>query len=166
MRSPRSFSVVVWSGIFSFLFLLAGCSDFFGFKSKEIKFPEDHARFERIVNAIEGLRQAYVGQDVDELRELMLPLSALRRLQVEMEKDFNVYDEIDLEFTVERMTIKRGRAIVNVRWKGEWKQRTMELVSFDGQGHGVLIWSGKQVILLADVGGDLPFGMATRESLL
>ena len=95
----------------------------------------------------------------------MLPLDVLQRLQVEIEKDFNVYAEIDLKFAIERMAIKGGRAMVNVRWEGEWKRQTAELVGLTGQGHGVLIWSGKQVILLAAVDGDLPFGMATRESL-
>ena len=166
MRSPGSLSViVVWGGILSLLFSFTGCSNFFQLKSKLPKFPEDHARFERIVNAIESLRQAYVGKDVDELRGLMLPLDVLQRLQVEIEKDFNVYAEIDLKFAIERMAIKGGRAMVNVRWEGEWKRKTEELVSLAGQGHGVLVWSGRQVILLADVDGDLPFGMATRESL-
>ena len=167
MRSPGFLSVVaVWSGILAFLFLLSGCSDFFALKSKLQQFPEDHARFERIVNSIENLRQAYAGKDVDELRELLLPLDVLQRLQVEIKKDFSTYAKIDLEFTIERMAIKGGRAMVNVRWEGEWKRRATELVGLTGQGHGVLIWSGRQVILLADVDGDLPFGMATRESLL
>ena len=167
MRSPGSLSIiVVWGGILSLLFSFTGCSNFFELKSKLPKFPEDHARFERIVNAIENLHQAYVGKDADELRELMLPLDVLQRLQVEIKKDFSTYAKIDLEFTIERMAIKGGRAMVNVRWEGEWKRRATELVGLTGQGHGVLIWSGRQVILLADVDGDLPFGMATRESLL
>ena len=166
MRSHGFLSVaVVWGAILSLLFLFPGCSDFFRLKSKPLQFPEDHARFERIVNAIETLRQAYEEKNFGELRELMLPLDVLQRLQVEIEKDFSTYAAIDLDFTIERMAIKGGRAIVNVRWEGEWKRKTEELVSLAGQGHGVLILSGKQVILLADVDGDLPFGMATRESL-
>ena len=166
MRSLRFFSVVVVrGGILSLFFLLHGCSNFFTLESKLPRFPEDHARFERIVNAIEKLRQAYVGKNVDELRELMLPLDVLQRLHVEIEKDFSVYAEIDLDFTIERMAIKGGRAVVNVRWEGEWKRQAAELIGLTGQGHGVLVWSGRQVILLADVDGDLTFGMATRESL-
>jgi len=168
MRSQGFLSIVaVWSGILVLLFLLSGCSDFFALKSKLQKFPEDHARFERIINAIENLRQAYVAQNLDELRELMLPLDGLQRLQVEIEKDFSTYAEIDLELTIERIAIKGGRAMVNVRWEGEWKRQTGKLIGLAvaGKGYGILIWSGKQVILLAGVDGDLPFGMATRESL-
>ena len=142
MRSPGSLSViVVWGGILSLLFSFTGCSNFFQLKSKLPKFPEDHARFERIVNAIEKLRQAYVGKNVDELRELMLPLDVLQRLHVEIEKDFSVYAEIDLDFTIERMAIKGGRAVVNVRLEGEWKRQAAELIGLTGQGHGVLVWS-------------------------
>ena len=94
----------------------------------------------------------------------MLPLDGLERLQLEMQKDFNTYAEIELEFTIERMAIRGGRATVNVRWEGQWKQQARD-VGITEQGHGVLVWSGRQVILLADVDGDLPFGMATRESL-
>ena len=83
---------------------------------------------------------------------------------MEMKKDFNTYAEIDLEFTIERMAIKGGRVTVNIRWEGEWKQQASD-AGITEQGYGVLIWSGRQVILLADVDGDLPFGMATRESL-
>lgn len=149
---------MVLGGILSLLLILAGCKD------KPPQYPEDHARFERIVEAIDNLRKAYVEKDTDDLRELLLPLEVLERLQLEIEKDFSEYSEIDLEFTIERMAIKGGRATVNVRWEGEWKREAQEL-GLTGQGHGVLIWSGKQVILLADVDGDLPFGMATRESL-
>lgn len=135
-----------------------------GCKSKELKYPEDHARFERIVKAGEDLRKAYEEKDADALRELMLPLDGLDRLQLEIQKDFNAYADIHLEFTIERMAINGARATVNVRWEGTWKHKPQD-VGIAGQGHGVLIWSGKQVILLADIDGDMPFGMATRESL-
>jgi hypothetical protein len=159
MRSPVPFSSLMVCGVFfSLLLFVPGCS------SKTPQYPEDHARFERIVEAIEGLREAYQEKDSEALRELMLPLEGLERLQMEMKKDFNTYAEIDLEFTIERMAIKGGRVTVNIRWEGEWKQQASD-AGITEQGHGVLIWSGRQVILLADVDGDLPFGMATRESL-
>ena len=152
-------SSTVWAILFFSLLLFVG-----GCKSKPPQYPEDHARFQRIVEAVERLREAYEGKDSEALRELMLPLAALERLQMEMQNDFSAYAEIDLDFTIERMTIKGGRAIVNVRWEGAWKRQARD-AGITGQGHGVLIWSGKQVILLADVDGDLPFGMAARESL-
>ncbi len=159
MRSAVPFSSLMVCGVFfSLLLFVPGCS------SKTPQYPEDHARFERIVGAIEGLREAYQEKDSDALRELMLPLEGLERLQMDMEKDFNTYADIELQFYVERMAIKGGRATVNSRWEGEWKRQARN-TGITRQGHGVLIWSGRQVILLADVDGDLPFGMATRESL-
>lgn len=159
MRSIRIFpSIVVWVGFLASLFFLPGCN------SKVLQYPEDHARFERIVTAGEQLRKAYEEKNADALRELMLPLDGLERLQLEIQKDFNAYTDIELEFTIERMAINGGRATVNVRWEGTWKRQPQD-VGIAGQGHGVLVWSGKQVILLADTDGDLPFGMATRESL-
>lgn len=137
----------------------------FGCESKPPRYPEDHARFERLVEAVEALRRAYEEKDNESLRELMLPIEGLQRLELEIQKDFRAYQVIDLDFTIERMTVKGGRASVNVRWEGEWSRQPGD-VPISGQGHGVLVWSGKQVVLLADVGGDLPFGMATRESLL
>jgi len=159
MHFARSYSpIVVWGSLVAILFFLPGC------KSKLPQYPEDHARFERIVKAVEDLRKAYEEKNEDALRELMLPLDGLERLQLEIQKDFNAYADIDMEFTIERMTINGGRATVNIRWEGTWKRKPQD-VGIVGQGHGVLIWSGKQVILLADIDGDLPFGMATRESL-
>ncbi len=159
MRSAVPFSSLMVWGVFFFLLPFgSGCS------SKTPQYPEDHARFERIVEAIEGLRGAYQEKDSEALRELMLPLEGLERLQLDMKKDFNTYADIELKFSIERMAIKGGRATVNIRWEGEWKRQARN-TGITRQGHGVLIWSGRQVILLADVDGDLPFGMATRESL-
>ena len=149
---------MVWGVLLSILLFLPGC------KSKLPRYPEDHARFERIVEAIERLREAYEEKDFEALRELMLPLEVLERVQLEIQKDFSAYAEIDLDFSIERMAIKGGRATVNFRWEGKWNRQAGD-TGISGEGHGVLIWSGKQVILLADVDGDLPFGMATRESL-
>lgn len=159
MSSIRIFpSIVLWVGFLAILFFLPGCN------SKVFQYPEDHARFERIVKAGEDLRKAYQEKDANALRELMLPLDGLGRLQLEIQKDFSAYTDIELEFTIERMAINGGRATVNIRWEGTWKRKPQD-VGIAGQGHGVLVWSGKQVILLADTDGDLPFGMATRESL-
>jgi hypothetical protein len=159
MRVPASFSSLVgWVLLCVLLVFVSGC------KSKPPQYPEDHARFERIVAAIDHLRDAYREKDANALRELMLPLDGLERLQRTMKNDFETYAKIHLEFTIERIAINSGRATVNVRWEGEWN-RPGQVVGKLEQGHGVLIWSGKQVILLADIDGDLPFGMAARESL-
>lgn len=156
MRVSSSLVCLIgWAVLLSLLALLPGCKD------KPPRFPEDHARFERIVEAVEALRQAYEEKDEAALRELMLPLENLQRLELEIQKDFRSFQDITLKFAIERMVIQGERARVHVRWEGEWTEKAGRGPLFR-QGHGVLIWSGKQVILLADVEGDLPFGMANR----
>ena len=152
--SPR---LVFFLGL-SLAFFLPGCGD------KPPRYPQDHARFERIVEAVEALRLSYEEQDTAALQELMLPLEVLLRLQAEIQKDFLTYSEISLSMTIERMAIKGGRATVNFRWEGVW-QETLQGSILNGRGHGILVWSGRQVILLADVEGDLPFGMASRQAI-
>ena len=144
--------------LFAIFLFLTGC------QSTPPQYPKDHVWFERIVEAVEALRVAYEEKDSEALRELMLPVEVLKRLQREVRKDFNTYAEIALDFTIERIVIQSERIMVTVRWEGRWKQQIQKAV-ITRQGYGVLIWSGKQVILLVDMDGDLPFGMATREVL-
>ena len=140
---------------FSSLAWLAGC------QSTPPKYPEDHARFERIVKAVSVLESAYKTKDLAALQDLMLPVEVLDRTQLDMQKDFATFSDISLAMTIERITIRGGHATVNIRWEGEWKQGA-DPVGLISHGHGELIWSGNQVVLLSGVGGDLPFGMTSR----
>ncbi len=140
---------------FSPLTWLAGC------QSTPPKYPEDHARFDRIVKAVFALKSAYKNKDLVALQDLMLPVELLDRTQLDMQNDFATFSDITLDLTIERITIRGGHARVNIRWEGEWKQEA-EPVGLISQGHGELIWSGNQVILLSGVDGDLPFGMVSR----
>lgn len=135
-----------------------------GCQSKKQKYPEDHARFERIVKAVEALRSAYEGQNPGALQELMLPSEGLQRLQSDIQQDFSAYASISLTMTIERIYIQGERATVNVRWEGEW-QPSPEEKPVTNRGHGMLIWSGRQVILLVGVDGNVPFGMAARQAM-
>jgi len=137
------------------LFWGAGC------ESHPPKYPEDHARFDRIVKAVSALENAYAHKDLVALQDLMLPVEPLDRTQLDMQNDFAAFSEITLDLTIERIFIQGGRATVNIRWEGEWKKGA-EPVGLISHGHGELIWSGDQVILLSGVDGDLPFGMASR----
>lgn len=142
------------------LFLVA-MSLFTGCQSTPPKYPEDHARFDRIVKAVSALESAYIKKDLVSLQDLMLPVESLDRTQLDMQNDFATFSDIRLDLTIDRITIQGGHATVNIRWEGEWKQGT-EPVGLISRGHGELIWSGNQVILLSGVDGDLPFGMTSR----
>ncbi len=155
-RSHSGFSSFAWALFLSLVVLMAGC------ESKQgPKYPEDHERFGRVVEAVDALRSAYEKQNLDAIRKLMLPSKGFQRLQREMQQDFATSSAIALTMTIERMYVQGEQARVNIRWEGEWQPSSEDKVVTD-RGHGILIWSGTQVILLAGVEGDLPFGMASR----
>jgi len=143
------------------ILLVPGLTWITGCDSTPPKYPEDHARFDRIVKAVSALESAYTKKDLVALQDLMLPVEPLNRTQLDMQNDFATFSDIMLEMTIERIIIRGGHATVNIRWEGEWKQGS-EPVGLIGHGHGELIWSGNQVILLSGVDGDLPFGMTRR----
>ena len=140
------------------LIVLFGCS------SNPPKNPEEHARFERIVGAVESLRKAYVEKDEAAVEELLLPLERLERLEEEIRKDFSTFSMISLNLFIERINITGDLITVSIRWQGKWR-RSPEEIGVEGRGHGILLWSGTKVILLTGLEGDLPFGMATRRAM-
>ena len=147
--------------LFSLLLLLvvaaAGCQFF----SSDKKVSADHARFERIVQAVEALRLAYEKHNFDAIRKLTLPLKGFQRFEGQIQRDFDTYPTISLNVTIERIYIQGDRIRVNVRWEGTW-QRSLQETPVTDQGHGVWVWSGTQDILLASVEGAMPFGKAGR----
>ena len=138
--------------------VLTGCP------KKGPHYPEDHARFERIAEAVDALHQAYISHDLETTRGLLLPLETLEAWEQKVQRDFQTYSDIALDLTIERILIKGDLISVFVTWQGEWK-RTPEDKGMTARGHGILHWSGTHVILLSAVEGDLPFGMADRQAI-
>ena len=137
--------------------LILGCS------SKDPRYPLDHARYERIDKAVESLRKAYAGKDLSSIQALMLPMDSLDRVEQEVQNDFQTFQDISLEFSIERIMIEGETIDVYVHWQGQWT-RTPAEAGVRERGHGMLRWEGVQSILLKGVDGDLPFGMATRHT--
>ena len=133
----------------------AGCS------SKEPRYPEDHMRFTRIGAAVETLRKAYAEKNLSGMKELMLPFDRLDRLSEEIQTDFVTFQEITLDFSIDRITIDGSDIDVFVHWQGQWRREPTD-TGIRERGHGTLRWVGVQSVLLKDVEGDLPFGMADR----
>ena len=134
---------------------LTGCS------SKIPKYPEDHERFQRVIQAIKSLERAYVNKDSSSFHELLLPLEQLQILEAEVRKDFKAFASIQVDLTLDRILIEGNRISTFITWQGTWQRSTQES-SDSARGHGVLLWSGNQVVLLRGVEGDLPFGLASR----
>lgn len=132
-----------------------------GCSKKAPKYPEDHARFQRVVQAVKTLETAYVNKDATTFHGLLLPLEKLNLLETEVKKDFATFSTIHVDLTIDRILIDGDRISAFVSWQGGW-QRTLEEPITQVSGHGVLLWSGKQVILLRRTEGDLPFGMTNR----
>ncbi len=152
-RSPLSF----FSLLLLLVVVLSGCQFF----SSDKKVSADHARFERIVQAVETLRSAYEQQKFDAIQKLMLPLQGFQQLEGQIQRDFDSYATISLRVAIERIYIKREQIKVNVRWDGVWQRSPAETPVTEG-GHGVWVWSGTKDILLAGVEGAMPFGKADR----
>jgi hypothetical protein len=114
-----------------------------------------------VVQAIKTLETAYVNKYAPAFHELLLPLEQLEILESEARQDFATFSTIQLDFTVDRIVIDGNRISAFMSWQGTW-QRSIQESSDSARGHGVLLWSGNQVILLRGVEGDLPFGMASR----
>lgn len=159
MSRPRSpLSALVWSVFLCLVMSVVGC------QSDKQKYPEDHARYERIINAVEALRGAYEDHNTEALGKLLVASEGLQRLQSDVQKDFSAYSLISLTMTIERIYVRGERATVNIRWEGKWHPSPEEKVVTD-QGHGVLIWNGTETVLLEDVKGNVPFGMAARQAM-
>ncbi len=143
------------------LFALAGVSC----SSKEIQYPEDHARVLRVDAAVEALRKAYVTKDRSALDALLLPTDTIDQLQRDVQSDFDSFAEMMLEFAVERIYIDGDNIDVFVHWHGLWRKSETD-PGLRQRGHARLEWVGVQSILLRGVQGDLPFGMRTRQAVI
>ncbi|HXF92067.1 MAG TPA: hypothetical protein VNK46_04870 [Nitrospiraceae bacterium] len=157
MVTPERRIVRLIALLFPLAMFLSACS------SKGPQYPEDHERFRRIDAAVESLRKAYVNRDASALEALMLPLDALERLHRDVRRDFDSFQEIALDWTIERIVIDGDNIDVFVHWQGQWKREPGE-PGIRQRGHGRLQWVGVQSILLKGLEGDLPFGMTVRQA--
>ncbi len=132
-----------------------------GCGGKTIEYPEDHERILRIDRAVEALRKAYVDHDRSALERIILPTDSLETMQRDAHLDFEAFEDINLNFSIERVLIDGEMIDVFVHWQGTWKKVSTDL-GYRQRGHARLQWVGTQTILLNKVQGDLPFGMAGR----
>lgn len=135
--------------------LVSGCS------SKEIRYPEDHARFKNIDKVVDELRRAYSRRDLSDVRNLMLPREVLEKAATDMQQDFQTYEEISLDWTIDRIVIEGETIDVVVNWAGLWRKSPAD-AGLRERGQGILKLTGDKTVLLNGLEGDLPFGMALR----
>ena len=159
---PRKFRHSLW--LLTVISLVGiSCVATNGCSKKAPKYPEDHARFQRVVQAIRTLETTYVSQDISGFHELLLPLEPLEKLETWTREDFAIFSNIQLDLTVDRIIIDGNHISAFISWEGRWQRSSSEQNLSDiARGHGVLLWSGKNVILLRGVEGDVPFGINSR----
>ena len=68
--------------------------------------PADAAQVRSIDATVERLRQAYVTKDAQTFHSLLMPLDSLHRLELEVERDFAIYDRIQLDVAIDRVLIE------------------------------------------------------------
>lgn len=134
-----------------------------GCSSKTVQYPEDHERYLRIDKAVESLRLSYVNRDSSGMAAVMVPMDQTDRLQRDAEGDFEVYQDITLEFRVERIMIDGDNIDVYVHWQGLWKKNPDDL-GLRQRGHTRLQLVGTDYVLLRGVQGDSPFGVKSRQT--
>ena len=137
--------------------LASGCS------SKEIRYPEDHARFLKIDKTVEQLRDAYSRRDLADIQDLLLPREVLEKMTNDIQQDFQTYQEITLEWTIDRVVIEGDTIEVIVNWAGQWHKTPADTGTRE-RGQGILRLAGEKTVLLNGLDGDLPFGMALRRA--
>ncbi len=143
------------TGLLAAAVLAAGCS------SKEIRYPEDHARFKRIDKVVEELRVAYVRRNLSDVQGLLLPREVLEKAATDIKQDFQTFQEITLEWTIDRIVIEGESIEVVVNWAGVWRKTPADAGLREG-GQGILKLVGEKTVLFNGLEGDLPFGMALR----
>lgn len=156
--SPSSWFVRIGC-LFLLAILIGGCNS-----TKTIRYPQDHERLQRLDRAVESLRDAYQTENHAGFKALLAPSDLTDELQRQVEMDFEAFQTIALEFTIERVMVQGETIDVFVHWQGQWKHDA-EDPGFKQRGHARLQWVGTQSILLRAAQGDLPFGMTTKQQL-
>jgi hypothetical protein len=123
--------------------------------------PADAARVRKIDATVEQIRQAYANKDAAGFRGLLMPLESLRRLESDVQRDFAAYDQIKLEFAIDRVMVDGADVAVFLHWQGQWEAKN-DAQPLRERGHAVIRLVGQQSLTLSGVDGDVPFGMAAR----
>jgi hypothetical protein len=123
--------------------------------------PADAAQVRSIDAMVESIRKAYVNKDGPAFHSLLMPLESLRRLEMEAERDFAIYERITVDFGIDRVLIDDTDVAVYFHWQGQWQRKTDDQPVRE-RGHAILRLVGHQNLALSGVDGDIPFGMASR----
>lgn len=123
--------------------------------------PADAARVRKIDATVEQIRQSYASKDAAGFRGLLMPLESLQRLATDVQLDFSTYDQITLDFSIDRFMVDGTDVAVFLHWQGLWQVKS-DPQPLRERGHAIIRLVGQQNLTLSGVDGDVPFGMAAR----
>ena len=123
--------------------------------------PVDAARIRNVDTTVELLRKSYTEKRIGPFQSLFMPVESLQKLEAEIQRDFTVYDQIALDFTIDRVMVEGPDVAVYFHWQGLWQRRDEEQ-PFRERGHAIFRLVGRLTLSLSAVDGDAPFGMAGR----
>ena len=123
--------------------------------------PADAKRIRQIDAAVEQIRKAYTGKDPRGFEGLFMPLESLRRMEAAIRMDFDLYEQISLDFTIDRVMQDGPNVAVYFHWQGQWKTPGEEQPLRE-RGLAVFRMLGYQTLTLSAIDGDAPFGMSAR----
>jgi hypothetical protein len=123
--------------------------------------PDDAARVRKIDSTVEQIRKAYTSKDPSVFQGLFMPSESLRKMEADIQRDFVAYEQISLDFTIDRVMVEGPDVAVYFHWQGQWQVRD-EDQPLRERGHAVFRMVGNQNLTLSAVDGDAPFGMSAR----
>ncbi len=147
--------------------------------------PADAERVRKIDATVEQIRKAYTSKDAGAFqglsmplerlqkmeeqfitqylvdRNLSMPLERLQKMEADIRRDFAVYEQISLDFTIDRVMVEASDVAVYLHWQGQW-QADGDEQPLRERGHAVFRLVGEQDLTLSAVDGDSPFGMSAR----
>ncbi len=123
--------------------------------------PDDAERVRKIDATVEQIRKAYTNKDPNVFQGLLMPLESLRKVEADIRRDFAAYEQISLDFTIDRVMVEGPDVAVYFHWQGQWLARGEEQPLRE-RGHAVLRMVGRQTLMVSAVDGDAPFGMSAR----
>ena len=123
--------------------------------------PADAERVRKIDATVEQIRKAYTGKDPRVFQDLFMSLESLRKVEAAIRRDFALYEQISLDFTIDRVMEDGPNVAVYFHWQGQWKAPDEEQPLRE-RGLAVFRMLGYQNLTLSAIDGDSPFGMSAR----
>ena len=155
-RNCTGFRFIVCAGLVGILGLGAvACS------TPSLVNPADAERVRKIDATVEQIRKAYADKDPRVFQSLFMPLESLRKMEAAIQRDFAFYEQISLDFTIDRVMVEGADVSVYFHWQGQWKAPDEEQPLRE-RGHAVFRMVGHQNLTLSAIDGDAPFGMSGR----